>query len=100
MIAICRMRVDAHTKAYVARKTTEGHSKLEIIRCLKRLIAREVYYLLRQPTPDLTPGRFLPHQPTRRHAGTVNPAAQPDPAHPRLTAPSTGTPSTTEEPAA
>jgi transposase len=49
MAAISRMRTDAKTKAYVARKTTEGHSKLEIIRCLKRYLAREVYYLLRDP---------------------------------------------------
>jgi transposase len=52
MIAICRMRVDDQTKAYVARKIAEGHSKLEIIRCLKRLICREVYYLL-QPVANL-----------------------------------------------
>jgi len=30
----------------MARKTAEGHSKLEVIRCLKRYLAREVYYLL------------------------------------------------------
>jgi transposase len=47
MIAISRLRVDERTKAYAAKKTAEGHSKLEIIRCLKRLIAREVYYLIR-----------------------------------------------------
>ena len=47
MIAISRMRVDPRTKDYVTKKTAEGHSKLEIIRCMKRLIAREVYYLVR-----------------------------------------------------
>jgi hypothetical protein len=47
MIAISRLRVDERTKIYAANKTAEGHSKLEIIRCLKRLLAREVYYLLR-----------------------------------------------------
>ena len=52
MIAISRMRVDDRTKTYVARKTADGHSKLETIRCLKRLIAREGYYLLR-PTCGL-----------------------------------------------
>jgi transposase len=46
MIAISRLRVDERTKIYAAKKTAEGHSKLEIIRCLKRLLAREVYYLL------------------------------------------------------
>ncbi len=28
----------------VARKMSEGHSKLEAIRCVKRYIARELYY--------------------------------------------------------
>jgi hypothetical protein len=37
------------TKDYVARRTAEGHSKLEIIRCLKRFVAREIYYLLKPP---------------------------------------------------
>jgi transposase len=50
MAAISRMRTDDQTKAYVARKTAEGHSKLEIIRCIKRYLAREIYYLMRQPT--------------------------------------------------
>ncbi len=50
MAAISRMRTDDKTKAYVARKTAEGHSKLETIRCIKRYLAREIYYLMRQPT--------------------------------------------------
>ena len=33
---------DPRTQAYVARQISEGHSKLEAIRCLKRYIAREV----------------------------------------------------------
>jgi transposase len=46
--------MDPTTQAYVARKTAEGHSKLEIIRCLKRYLAREVYALLRLPdTPAM-----------------------------------------------
>ena len=50
MAAISRMRIDAQTKAYVARKTAQGHSKLEIIRCIKRYLAREIYHLMREPT--------------------------------------------------
>jgi hypothetical protein len=46
MIVISRLRIDERIKAYAAKKTAEGHSKLEIIRCLKRLLAREIYYLL------------------------------------------------------
>ena len=48
IIAIGRLRTDPRTKAYMARRVAEGHSKLEVIRCLKRYIAREVFVLLRQ----------------------------------------------------
>jgi transposase len=48
IIAIGRLRTDARTKAYVARRIAEGHSKLEAIRCLKRYIAREVFTLITQ----------------------------------------------------
>ena len=42
-IAMVRMRSDPRTRAYVERRVEEGRSKLEIIRMLKRYIAREVY---------------------------------------------------------
>lgn len=47
MIAVSRWRLDPDTKVYVSRKRAEGHSNPEILRLLKRYIAREVYYLLR-----------------------------------------------------
>jgi len=56
-VVIGRMRWDARTRAYVQRRTTEGLSKKEIIRCLKRIVAREIYYVLRSPelpAKDLT----------------------------------------------
>ncbi len=37
---------DPRTQAYVTRRRAEGLSNLEIIRCLKRYVAREVYPLL------------------------------------------------------
>ena len=37
------------TRAYVDRRTSEGESKREIMRCLKRYVAREVYTALTQP---------------------------------------------------
>jgi transposase len=52
---IVRMRYHAPTIAYVERRTTEGLSKKEIIRCLKRYVAREVYALLPTPTTVATP---------------------------------------------
>ncbi len=46
MIVISRMRLDPRTKAYVARRTAEGLSKRETMRCLKRYVAREVFAVL------------------------------------------------------
>jgi transposase len=46
MIIITRLRRHDATKAYVARRTSEGLSKREIIRCLKRYLAREIYTAL------------------------------------------------------
>ena len=46
-IVICRMSSHPATRAYVARRSKEGLSKKEIIRCLKRYVAREVYPYLR-----------------------------------------------------
>lgn len=50
-IALCRMKTHAPTRAYVTRRTTEGLSKPEIIRCIKRYISREIYPLLTD-SPD------------------------------------------------
>ena len=47
-IAFTRMGSDPATRAYVERRTGEGKSKSEIMRCLKRYIAREIYPHLRQ----------------------------------------------------
>jgi transposase len=46
VIAVCRMSRDKRTRSYVAKRTAEGKSKKEIIRCLKRYIAREIYRIL------------------------------------------------------
>ena len=45
LICVVRMR-ERRTKEYVARRTAEGKTKREIMRCLKRYIAREVYRVL------------------------------------------------------
>ena len=45
-IVVVRMATDPRTRAYVERRTKEGLSKTEIIRCLKRYVARETYALL------------------------------------------------------
>ena len=49
-VVVVRMRWHPPTIAYVERRTAEGLSKKEIIRCLKRYLAREVYRLLPEPS--------------------------------------------------
>ena len=51
-IVVVRLRYDERTQAYMRRRTTEGMSKAEVIRCLKRYVAREVFSALRNPTPS------------------------------------------------
>ena len=48
MIAVCRLRYCPRTRAYAERRTAEGKTKREIIRGLKRYIARETYRTLRE----------------------------------------------------
>ena len=46
LIVVNRLRWHEPTKAYVARRTAEGKTKKEIIRCLKRAVVRELYRAL------------------------------------------------------
>ena len=41
-----RLRCDQRTKDYLARRTREGKTRREIIRCLKRYVAREIFTLI------------------------------------------------------
>ena len=69
-IVITRMSSHPPTRAYVERRTEEGLSKKEIIRCLKRYVAREVYPYLRTPLADPSSrGRPGPLIGCRRRAG-------------------------------
>jgi transposase len=54
-IVLTRLRHDPRTRAYAERRTAEGLSKKEIIRCLKRYVAREVYDALTHTRNDLEP---------------------------------------------
>jgi transposase len=62
-IVLVRMKTHPPTRAYVARRTAEGMSKRDIMRCLKRYVARELYHHI-NPTP-----------PTARHLQLVPPPA-------------------------
>jgi transposase len=72
LIAVCRLRYCARTRAYANRRTVEGLSKPEIIRCLKRYIARELYHTLSADLADLNPST-----PPALHAVTINCGAGP-----------------------
>lgn len=46
-IVFTRMRHDPRTQAYYERRTQEGATRREIIRCLERYAARQVFNLVR-----------------------------------------------------
>jgi transposase len=48
-IAITRLRLDPRTQAYADKRTKEGKTRKEIIRCLKRYITRELHHELTHP---------------------------------------------------
>jgi len=45
-VVVARLRDDPATRAYAARRTSEGKSTREIRRCLKRAVARQLFKLL------------------------------------------------------
>jgi transposase len=55
IVTIVRLRHHQPTRDYVQRRTAEGLSKREIIRCLKRYIAREIYANLPHDTSTTQP---------------------------------------------
>ncbi len=78
LIAVCRLRYCARTRSYANRRTAEGLTKPEIIRCLKRYIARELYHTLRADLADLAALIDLtPSIPPTRRAITINCGAGP-----------------------
>lgn len=56
---IVRMRFDPRTRDYVARRLAEGKSKREIIRCLKRFVAREIFHAITEPHDPIPTGAEL-----------------------------------------
>jgi transposase len=55
-IAITRARIDPQTQAYLERKRSEGKTRREALRCLKRHLARHIHRVLSTPN--------TPHHPT------------------------------------
>jgi transposase len=70
-LAVRRMGWDPATRAYVRRRTAEGLSTPEILRCLKRYIARELHPLLVRHLP--------PHPSTLEGCGSRSEPAHPSP---------------------
>lgn len=69
MIVVCRLRYCQRTRAYAKRRLAEGKTKREIIRCLKRYIARELYHALRADLADLN---MSAPQPPKRPAIAIS----------------------------
>lgn len=54
-VAVVRMRCDPGTRAYVAKRTAQGRTTKEILRCLKRYITRQLFRALHpKPAPATT----------------------------------------------
>ena len=51
-VVLSRLRWDPRTREYAERRTKDGLSKKEIIRCLKRYVARELYQLITSNSPQ------------------------------------------------
>ncbi|WP_327347423.1 IS110 family transposase [Streptomyces europaeiscabiei] len=50
-IVFTRLRVDPRTQDYYGRRIKEGKTRREVVRCLKRYAAREVFHLVKQLQP-------------------------------------------------
>ncbi|WP_406335740.1 IS110 family transposase [Streptomyces sp. NBC_00203] len=50
-VILTRLRCHDSTRDYLARRTAQGRTKREIIRCLKRYLARAIYKIIRSSIP-------------------------------------------------
>jgi transposase len=72
IIALSRARTDPTTRAYLDRRHSEGKTKREAIRCLKRHLARHIWRLLYTTEPPAPPPPLPPIQrPTSPIAGAA-----------------------------
>ena len=54
MVVLVRVRYCERTRSYMDRRFAEGKTKNEVIRCLKRFVARDLYRTLRAGFATLT----------------------------------------------
>jgi transposase len=59
MIVVVRLRHCERTRAYLERRSGQGLSKKDVMRCLKRYVARRVYYSLRADLAQLRTGAVV-----------------------------------------
>lgn len=52
-IVITRIRMDQRAGEYLDRRLHEGKTKREVVRCIKRYIAREVYQIINRGQPHM-----------------------------------------------
>jgi transposase len=51
-LVVVRLRAHGPTRHYMARRSAEGKTKKEIMRCLKRYVAREIYAAIQHGLDD------------------------------------------------
>jgi transposase len=71
LIAVFRLGCCPRTQAYAARRRQEGKSQTDIIRCLKRIIAREVHHALTADLTNLTNLSTPPPPPPTRYTAIL-----------------------------
>uniref|UniRef100_UPI00374E1C00 transposase n=1 Tax=Streptomyces gibsoniae TaxID=3075529 RepID=UPI00374E1C00 len=54
-IVLARLRWDTRTRNYLERRISEGKTRREAIRCLKRYVAREIYLTITPPLKSTVP---------------------------------------------
>jgi transposase len=61
IVVISRLRWDPATKAYMARRLAQGKTRKEVIRCLKRYVARQVHRAIITDLTDMIRPAREPH---------------------------------------
>src|SRR5207248_6948713 len=67
-VVFTRLGRDPRTRDYANRRTTEGKSTKEIIRCLKRYVARELFPIIAMPLAPAQTPPAITRQTPRHHA--------------------------------
>jgi transposase len=76
IIALGRLAWDPETRAYIERRLSDGKTKREALRCLKRHIARQIWHLLYNTQPASPPHTMPPVQRVRVSAPALTPCTR------------------------